>query len=686
MENNNKIQPAPIHLLDREMAELIAAGEVVERPASIVKELLENAIDSGADSITLEIRNGGITFIRITDNGCGIRHEDVPTAFLRHATSKIREKQDLQSILTFGFRGEALAAVAAVSKVEMLTRTRYELSGTRYQIEGSQEICCEEAGCPLGTIITVRDLFYNTPARMKFLKRDAAETSAISGVVERTAISNPNIAFRFIVNGSVKLHTPGDSKQISALHTVFGREFSGALIPTEHVGAGVTVKGFIIKPTAARTNRSMQYFYVNGRYVRSKVCSAALDESYKGSIMVGKYPACVLDISLEPSLVDVNVHPAKIEVKFSDDKAVYEAIFFAVRSALKKNDLSPKIEMRRTDFKRQTSFDYKPRDFGSERGNLSSEKQLCMTAVEFRSHNPAAHTTEKSVFENKSSVPVREISQKPVSTVPSIPKDKREAPVKPFGGIGFLHDNGPVSPFVTSPLPENKAEKPQRSGLKEESKSKIVENTVSSAENVPEDEIKLGGGRFDNIRIIGELFETYLLIEQEDRLLMLDKHAAHERLLYEKLKEDIDHSNRQLLISPISISLSSEECGALLQNTKALNAIGFDVESFGFNTVLVREVPLSVEQFDITEVVTDLAQQLLKGRRQLLPELVDAMLHSIACKSAIKAHSRTPNIEFEEIIRLLSEHEDVKFCPHGRPIAVVLTKREIEKQFGRIVG
>ncbi len=682
MEQKKTVQPAPIHLLGREMSELIAAGEVVERPASIVKELLENAIDSGADTITLEIRNGGITFIRVTDNGCGIRAEDVPTAFLRHATSKIREKEDLQSILTFGFRGEALAAVAAVAKVELITRTAQELSGTRYCIEGSEEKSCEQIGCPLGTSITVRDLFYNTPARMKFLKRDAAETAAISGVVERIAISNPQVGMKFSVNGAVRLHTPGDGKQLSALHTVFGREFSSALLPVDHMGSGVSVKGYILKPTSARTNRSMQYFFVNDRYVRSKVCAAALDEGYKGSIMVGRFPACVLNVTLEPSLVDVNVHPAKIEVKFSDDKAVYDAIFFAVRSALQKNDLSPQVQLRGMDFKRQTSFDYRPKDFGTEK-NETTAPSLRMTAEAFRTmHMQGPKTAQPSVETVPKAVQPSNSNGKERSVWPSLSQEKRSPSLRMAGhdsSIPILRDDG--AEMLTTILPQaSKEAKPVSNPPLESPEPQLDQHKEAAADCL------LKKGRFENARIVGEVFGTYLLLEQENRLLLIDKHAAHERLLYEKLKSQADNGDRQMLLAPVILNLTSEECGALLQNGPALQAAGFVVESFGFNTVAVREVPLSVEKLDIAEVVTDLAQQLIKGRRQLLADLVDDLLHSIACRSAIKAHNQTSETEYREILRLLAEHEEVKFCPHGRPIAVVLTQYEIEKQFGRIGG
>ncbi len=660
-------KPAPIHVLDKETAELIAAGEVVERPASIVKELLENAVDSGADSISLEIRNGGVTFIRVSDNGCGIRREDVPTAFLRHATSKIAQKEDLQSILTFGFRGEALAAVSAVSRVELLTRAKDELSGTLYRIEGGSPICCEDTGCPQGTSITVRDLFYNTPARMKFLKRDSAETAAVSAVVERAAISNPQIAIKFISNGAVRLHTPGDGKPLSAIHMVFGREFSSALLPVEHRNGGIGVKGFVIRPEAARSNRSMQYFFVNGRYVRSKVCSAALDEGYKGSVMTGRFAACVLNVEVDPSQVDVNVHPAKIEVKFSDEKAVYDTIYFAVRSALQKNDLSPQMQMKGMDFRRQTSFDYRPTGSG---GPMKQEGQLRMTAQAFRTMSQ------------------REESPPPGSGsfgLPSTPKRPVLRDSASSEGV-VLRDELPELSKIVHPIPRPSLTPITETLLTPEAGEALEDPTEPELPGgMPGDNVFCEKSRFEDARIVGELFETYLVLEQGERVLLVDKHAAHERLLYERFKADADRSSRQLLLAPVSATLSSEECGALLQNQDALQKAGFFLEEFGFNTVLVREVPMAAADFDLQELVSDLAQQLLRSRRQLLPEKIDELLHSIACRCAIKAHNKTSETEFKEILRLLAEHEEVKFCPHGRPIAVTLTKREIEKQFGRIV-
>lgn len=656
-------KPSPIRVLDKETAELIAAGEVVERPASIVKELLENSVDSGADAITLEIRNGGVTFIRVSDNGCGIHRADVPTAFLRHATSKISQKADLQSILTYGFRGEALAAVAAVAKVEVLTRAEDELSGTHYCIEGGSPICCEDAGCPQGTSITVRDLFYNTPARMKFLKRDSVETSAVSAVIERAAVSNPKIAMKFIVNGNVRLHTPGDGKPLSAIHMVFGKDFSGALLPAENRNGGVMVSGFIIRPEAARSNRSMQYFFVNGRYIRSKICSAALDEGYKGSVMAGRFAACVLNVEVDPSQVDVNVHPAKIEVKFSDEKAVYDAVYFAVRSVLHKNDLSPQLQMKGMDFHKQTSFDYRSSAPASPAGYEAKEKPLRMSAQEYRAAVQGKNLPEPP----------------PAGEFPNLPPKPKQPPAAPayLAGKPFLlHDRPPE-------LLQQQDDAPNV--LKKEGDSPLLPPLIPAMEPPPENSPFREKGRFEDARIVGELFETYLVLEQGDRILLVDKHAAHERLLYERFKADADQSSRQFLLEPVTVNLSSEEFGALVQNQDALHGSGFSIEEFGFNTVLVREAPMSADGFDLAELVTDLAQQLLHSRRHLLPEKIDDLLHNIACRCAIKAHNRTSKEEFEEILRLLSEHEDVKFCPHGRPIATVLTKREIEKQFGRIV-
>ena len=683
-------EPLPIHVLDKETAELIAAGEVVERPASIVKELLENAVDSGADAVSLEIKNGGVTFIRVTDNGCGIRREDVPTAFLRHATSKIARKDDLQSILTFGFRGEALAAVSAVSKVELLTRAKGELSGTRYRIEGGAPLCCEDAGCPQGTSITVRDLFYNTPARMKFLKRDSAETSAVSGVVERMAISNPQIAVKYMVNGAVRLHTPGDGKAVSAIHMVFGKEFSGALLPVEQQSGGIGVSGFVIRPEAARTNRSMQYFFVNGRYVRSKVCSAALDEGYQGSVMTGRFAACVLNVQVDPARVDVNVHPAKIEVKFSEDKAVYDAVYFAVRSALHKNDLSPQLQMKGSDFRHQTSFDYRAAGTGSVRpeGGVR-EGQLRISAQDYRA---MAQGGERRAVDQS---PLEKFPQRAESSFPkpgwvsTPPSREDQSPLLRDGSFDTSYNSAPVEPLLdllpaakvhapaeTPPLPESEPFAPEPIP----SESPTPEPPASE----PPVQSPQKKGRFEDARIVGELFETYLVLEQGERVLLVDKHAAHERLLYERFKAEADRNSRQVLLAPVSVTLSSEEYGALLQNRDALTQAGFLIAEFGFNTVLVREAPMTAADFSLPELVADLAQQLLRSRRQLLPEKIDGLLHSVACRCAIKAHSSTSKAEFEEILRLLDEHEDVKFCPHGRPIAVTLTRREIEKQFGRI--
>lgn len=630
---------ASIQVLDKHTAELIAAGEVVERPASVVKELVENAIDAGATSVTVEIKNGGISYIGITDNGHGFAREDVPTAFLRHATSKIRKAEDLTNVLTLGFRGEALASIAAVSRVELITRTEEELSGTRYLIEGGEEVQLSDIGCPRGSTICVRDLFYNVPARMKFLKKDVGEANAVAGVVDRLALSHPEISFRFIREGRDELLTPGNGDLYSCISAVLGREFAKSLTVVEYEMSGVHVSGYVCRPEYARANRTMQHFFVNGRYVKTRTAMAAIEQAYKGSIMGGKFPACVLCIQLPPETVDANVHPAKIEVRFVNEKPVFDAVYYGVRSVLETDEQprqatlpTPIAEPEKRPYQTptparevarrvQTAFvpPMPPSPIGQPKAGQQSP------ALRFRDATPSQNLWTQTA--------------KPV--VSESPKKEFVAPI--------------VTAQPTQPLPERQPEQQQ----------------------LPEP-------KPEPIRMLGEALHTYVIVEWRGSVFLIDKHAAHERILYNQLKE-MKHEDAQLLLAPLSVSVSREEYGALMEAADALRQAGFEIEEFGGNTVLVRAVPMMLADGNIAESLREIAGGLLSGRREITTDRMDWIYHSVACRAAVKAGDGSTPQELQRLAERVLYNHDIRTCPHGRPVCVELTKKEIEKQFGRIV-
>lgn len=614
-----------IRLLDKNVAELIAAGEVIERPASIVKELVENSIDAGATSITIEIRRGGVSYIRVSDNGCGIPKGDIALAFMRHATSKVYSQNDLESIDTLGFRGEALASIAAVSKVEITSKTDECQFGTVMKIGDGYEVDPQEIGCGNGTTIIVKDLFHNVPARLKFLKRDATETTVISGIIDKLALSHPEISLKLICDGKTRLLTSGDNKLINAIHTVFGREFATSLISVDYEYNGILVKGYTSNQSSGRPNRLMQHYFVNSRYVRSKTCAAATDESYKNSIMIGKFPFCVLNICLPANQIDINVHPAKIEVRFVNERSVFDAIYFAIKSAFSKAD----------EIKQIISSPVAMNQF---KNDDSAQETLIPTAITPIKYDDMPHNyhqmTELKISDNiqyNSQLPNQEfnyISQKNFEKI--IPTENQKPIIKR----------------------ENPAEKAQ--------KTDVV------------------------IRVIGELFKTYLLYEVNDYFILLDKHAAHERILYNKLKSTVTSEKRQVLLKPITVSLSIEEYIALSENSDIVKNMGFLIEEFGNNTFIIREVPLVLTEYNITDVLLSIAQKLSDKKQDVSSDMFESLLHSIACRAAIKANDFTGNDEYVFLIRQLLEDNELRHCPHGRPIVSVLSKSDIEKKFGRI--
>ncbi len=635
-----------INVLSKQLAELIAAGEVVERPASVVKELLENSIDAGADSVTVEIKNGGISYIRITDNGCGISREDIRDAFVSHATSKICVEDDLNSIMTLGFRGEALASISAVARVEVMTCTPEEKIGTRYVIESGEEQLCDDAGCPKGTTIIVRDLFYKTPARMKFLKKDITEANAVAGVVDRIALSHPEVSIRFIREGKQVLVTSGKGDLLTCTREVYGKEFSDTLIPAFGETGGVKISGFISKPVAARPNRNMQFFFINNRLIKTGTGSAALSEAYKNSIMVGKFPSCVLNIEINPSLVDVNVHPAKTEVRFSDERVIFNAVYFACKNALTAGDSPKQIKYEPVkDF-------YKAPEKPAEQIEIK-EIEKPEPKRDFWQHIPVSKP--ETVPAVKITIPeVRPETSTPVSVV-SAPKQE----IKTESTEDILLRK----PSVT--LPETKAPETEKEEIVPEKK----------AENVFCEEEFL---------LIGEAFRTYIMCEYKGKMVIIDKHAAHERIIYEKLRAENGERTPQILLLPVTVTLSKEEYAAIIENLDLVNEAGFEAEDFGNGCVIVRECPMELSADDVEEVISEIAGRFVDKKQDVMFEKLDWIYHSVACRSAIKAGNFTSRLEMERFAKQLLSMPDIRYCPHGRPVLIEMTKRELEKNFGRI--
>lgn len=636
-----------INLLPKNVAELIAAGEVVERPASVIKELVENSIDAGGSVITVEIQRGGITYIRITDNGCGIARADVPTAFLRHATSKIKTDTDLDSIATLGFRGEALAAVSSVSKVEMLTCTEDSDMGTHYVIEGGEEKLNEDSGCPKGTTIIIRDIFYNTPARMKFLKKDISEANSCAAVVERIALSHPEISFKFIRDGKVTLTTAGDNNLKSCIYSVLGRDFTNSLIEVNGDLGGVKVTGLTCKPVFCKPTRNSQYTFLNGRLVRSGTVIAAVEQAYKNSAMVGKFPGFVLYLALPFDTVDVNVHPAKTEVRFSDEKRIFDAVYAAIKNAITTSDTRPEVKLNTPAFNRfesMTAKEYRQQKIGEEK---TVAEQIYHTKPKEKDYKSLNFRNNASFdFVNRYSV-VGSNGEKVEPTVEEVKCEKLEIKeeIKPV-----------ITEKVTLPATEKE---PVKVDIE-----KIIE------EDLPE------------ITLIGEAFSTYIVVQMKDSIYMIDKHAAHERILFNKLKSE-HKTEVQALLAPVTAVLGSQEYDALINNTELLTSSGFEIEDFGNSTVIVRAIPAVLTGEDILSLLSEIAEGLLTAGT-VSTEREENIFHTVACKAAIKAGTNISRLEMQTLAEKVLRSKDIMYCPHGRPVAFEIKKRELEKQFGRI--
>lgn len=653
-----------IKVLSKEVSELIAAGEVIDRPASIIKELLENAIDAGANVITIEIKNGGRTYIRVTDNGRGISERDIATAFLRHATSKISDKDDLESILTLGFRGEALASISAVAKVEVLSKMVNEEYGTHYVIEGSEEKLCEKSGCPNGTTFVVKDVFYNVPARLKFLKKDTTEANYVANYVTKIALSHPEISFKFIRDNKTELLTAGDGKLYSAIYAVFGREFANTLIPVEYESNEINISGYISKPLQSKNNRKFQNFFVNGRYIKSATCSTALEEAYKNNIMTGRFPASVLNITVLPNVVDVNVHPTKIEVRFSDNRLIYEAVYFAVKNSLLNND--------------------KPNEMTLEKKRNFTDKQLYEFPYDAQS-NPQLHFEEKTFNNKNDNIPIIKSKQQKVEEKPEVVVPKRFVENKTennsakndFKAAESSNENQHKAPTSMTSAPETNIETENLSDFKYIHKNDFNHKESVVVEEAEEEKIKPV--------VVGELFKTYIVAQAGDDMLLFDKHAAHERYLFEKIKNDANQLDTQMLLEPVMVLLSYDEYDALVSNLEKTATLGFAIEPDVAPTVAVKGVPIVLADENPTEIVTELSHNFLDYKVNPQLDIFDEMFHSIACKAAIKANDLSGKFELQALVNEVYNDNNIKYCPHGRPVMIKLSKKDIEKQFKRIV-
>lgn len=664
---------AVINVLDKTVSELIAAGEVIERPSSVIKELIENSIDAGAKHITVEIKNGGTTFMRIVDDGCGIAPEDVPTAFLRHATSKITEKADLDNIFTLGFRGEALASIAAVAKVTVLTKRPQDEYGTKYEIAGADSGVPEECGCPDGTTLIIKDLFFNVPARKKFMKRDAAEGNAVSQIVQKIAISHPEIAFKFLRDNKLEFHSDGSGTLLAAIHAVYGRDFARDLLPVEYAQDGIAVKGYVIKPLYAKNNRSFQNFFVNTRYVRSRACTVALESAYENLLMTNKFPACVLMLDMPPDTLDVNIHPAKAEVRFSEEKTIINVIYFAVKNALMKAGLIYEFQT------------HKPtQDWYAKPQPEYVQQTLVPEPPKPVPPPPAPKKAEPLPAASMPfSAPV--MPQKPVNAPMKTDLFADRTPPKTVISSGELHEPETQEKLVLPSVSdaEHRQEMPvcrQNAAVPEETAPSM--QTVSEPAEVPQE---IETEPFPDVKVIGELFANYILAQSGDTMIIIDKHAAHERVIFEKLRKDNCRQYQQMLLAPCRVLLTMDEFSAMEENTALLDRLGFSFDFSHKPYAVTTAAPIFFDGLNLDEIVQELAHNLFLGKVNPQTHLLDDMLHELACKSAIRANDKNSIEELQALTERVCRDENIRHCPHGRPVMFTMSKYNLEKQFRRKV-
>ena len=714
-----------INVLDKHMAELIAAGEVVERPSSVIKELVENSIDSGASSITVEIRSGGISMMRVTDNGCGIMRDDIKNAFLRHATSKIKDQNDLDSIGTLGFRGEALASISAVAKVDLITKADEDEIGAHYVIEGGEEVLFEDAGCPKGTTFIIRDLFYNVPARMKFLKKNVSEANAVAAVVDKTALSHSEIAFTFIRDNKQTLVTSGDGNLKNCIYSVFGRDFVKNIVPVDYELNGVTVKGYVTKPQAARASRALQNFFINGRFVKSRTAMAALEEACKGMVMTGKFPGCVLHIGMSFNSVDVNVHPAKIEVRFVNEKPIFEAVYHAVKTALIDGDtvknfvmnpsgitenlvdksvvqkpftmsrftvekiqnkpIIPPLLQIRSDKKAIKNYSEILKDSFDDSNELSNENDETRekAAADFAKHYGVVNTAADNYLLSDSGAP--ESSRGDFSSVGKVNIDIAvdDEDAEDMLNTGKIVESD-IKEEHTSAENDNSMAAEAVQSETETDEFGYIEN-IGDEKDESSDNIKPIIPDHDvKIRYIGEAFKTYIIVEKNNEIVMVDKHALHERIIYEKLKKEQGKKFAQYLLEPIAVSLSKQQYLGILEKKDVMLESGFEIDDFGGSTVLVRSAPSFIDAFDVAATVEEMADHILDNKKDIESEYTDWLYHNIACRSAIKGGDQSSPEELFRLYETMEKDPNYRYCPHGRPTSIIITKYQLEKQFGRI--
>ena len=638
--------------LSAHIANLIAAGEVVERPASVVKELLENAVDAGATKVTVEIKDGGMTFLRVTDNGCGMSAEDARTAFLRHATSKLRTAEDLAAISTFGFRGEALAAVASVSRIDLMTKTADSLTGTSLRLEAGVITDESEAGCPDGTTIIVRDLFFNTPARMKFMKSDTVEGGRVAAAVQTQALAHPEVAITFLRDGKQLLSTPGTGDLQAAVYCVYGREFANMVAVDSH-WENYHLTGYVSKPTDSRPSRNLQTFFVNGRPVKSRIMIAALEEAYRNQIMTGKFPACVLHLSMPANTVDVNVHPAKTEVKFLQEKAVFDCIHYGTLGALNKTPDRPQVQFKPA-VKAEKPAAVNNAVAPSTQPVAAPKKDTffrTMTTEEFKTFSAALSDAPQ---------PKKEAAIATAAKLPPIPAAPQQTVLRQSVTLPKIVPTPPPAPVVQVAPPPVVAD----------AEPEMEQTQLEMPQHIP-------------WRLVGELYNSYILVEQGEEAYLIDKHAAHERILFEKLKANQEKISSQVLLTPVAVRLAPAPVAELLSNRDMLEELGFEIEEFGDNTLLLRQIPMDLSPDLASEALESMAADLMTGRRERKDTVRDEILHTVACKAAIKAGWVNDEAELLALVKQVMADESLKHCPHGRPICITLSKKQLEKQFKR---
>ena len=712
---------AVIHVLDKHTAELIAAGEVVERPASVVKELLENSIDAGATQVTVSIESGGVKLIEISDNGTGIEAEYISTAFIRHATSKIETPDDLTNIHTLGFRGEALASIASVARVELTTRTEVDEFATVYRIEGGEEVSREPGARAVGTTIRVKDLFYNTPARMKFLKKDSSEGTFVSDTVTHVALSHPEVSVKFIREGKLQYVTPGDGQLRGAVYAVLGREFSRDLIELKNQEGVYRITGLVTPPKSCRASRSMQHFYINGRYVRNRTMMAGMEMAFKGTMMQGKFPGGILLLEMPADLVDVNVHPAKIEARFARENDVFDVVYHAVKLALAQPGTGERLFTFEAD-KEEEKAENSKKDADIIKNDVKNNNFTGLSAIIRGQADPGVLPQQHWEPANPAAAPQQPApsAAMQIPTAPSVPRWKGSAQnedmLDPFVTLHSpkLETTKAPEPFraaasetqldvepefgetkLHSPQDHMAAWNPAQEAPKEEPESAPCAETEPDAPEAAEQKTVLAEPEQMNfdptadqpepLRYVGEVFRTYILAERGDELCLIDKHAAHERQLYEKLAANYGNVPSQMLLEPAAIDLAAEEKQALLDNIPLLENAGLEIADFGGNTVVLRAVPADVEPQNAESLLVEIANKLLKGGHDALNEHTEWVLHSISCRAAIKAGDKSSPQELLALAEKILSGEVPPFCPHGRPCVLKLTRKELEKQFGRIV-